>query len=183
MKHWVKTGSAELLKCGREAVITKVCELIQDVWITGMMPERWRRGTICPIHKKNDKAVCGNYRGIALLSIVYKVFMKILAWRLGPLVEDVIREYQCGFRQNRSVHHILEKCYKYKIYLYQLYVNFKQAYNSEQSKGFPSFTRIWYTGKINQINKNALKNMESAVKVEGRLLDMFEIKRLSLLWR
>lgn len=107
------------------------------------MPEEYRRGTICPIHKKKDKSVCGKYRGMALLSTVHKVFMKILARQLEPLVEDVIREYQCGFRQNRSttdhifmLSQILEKWYEYKVHPYQLYIDFKQAYDtSGHSKG------------------------------------------------
>jgi len=55
---------------------------------------------ICPIHKKVDKTDCQNYRGISLLSVIYKVFAKILAKRLSPYTEQIIGDYQCGFRRD-----------------------------------------------------------------------------------
>jgi len=92
---------------------------------------------ICPIHKKSDKTDCQNYRGISLLSVIYKVFAKILAKRLSPYTEHIIGGYQCGLRRDRStmdkifaLKSILGKCYDYNITLHQLFIDFKQAYDS-----------------------------------------------------
>jgi sorting nexin-29 len=105
------------------------------------MPQEWNTAIICPIHKKNDKTDCNNYRGISLLNIVYKIFSKVLARKLEPYAEEVIGEYQCGRRRNRStIDHmfalrmILEKCYKFNINVHQLYTDFKQAYDSINKK-------------------------------------------------
>ena len=40
----------------------------------------WREGLIVNLFKKGDKEEPGNYRGITLLSVVGKVFCKILDW-------------------------------------------------------------------------------------------------------
>jgi hypothetical protein len=48
-----------------------------------------------PVHKKGD-----NHRGISLLSTSYKMLSNILLSRLGPYTEEIIGDYQCGFRHN-----------------------------------------------------------------------------------
>jgi exonuclease III len=50
------------------------------------------------VHKKNEKTICSNYRGISLLSVL----SKILAKRLNQYIEDILGDYQCGFRRDRS---------------------------------------------------------------------------------
>jgi hypothetical protein len=66
------------------------------------MPEEWSIAVIRPIHKKGSKMDCDNYRGIAFLSVVYKVMSALIANRQVRYTEKVIGEYQCGVRQNRS---------------------------------------------------------------------------------
>jgi hypothetical protein len=45
------------------------------------MPEEWNMALYCSIHKKGDKTLCSNYRAMALLDVVYKVFSKIVSKR------------------------------------------------------------------------------------------------------
>ena len=80
----------------------RIDNLIERIWMERKIPRDWGLGVKSPVHKKNDKSVCENYRGITLLSIVYKVLAKILAWRLEPLAENIVGEYQCGFRRKRA---------------------------------------------------------------------------------
>ena len=62
---------------------------------------------IVPIHKKGDTMDCNKYRGISLLSTSYKILSNILLSRMTPYANEIIGEYQCGFRRNRStVDHI-----------------------------------------------------------------------------
>jgi len=56
---------------------------------------------IVPIHKKGDKTECNNYRGISLLPTTYKILPNILLSRLIPYAEEIMGDYQCGFRRNR----------------------------------------------------------------------------------
>jgi len=85
------------VKYGGDKLIQLIYELIKDVWRQEVMPKERTMTIICPIHKKSDKTDCQNYRGISLLSVIYKVFAKILAKRLSPYSEQIIGDYQCGF--------------------------------------------------------------------------------------
>jgi len=86
------------------------------LWNKKELPEEWKELIIVPIHKKEDKTDCNNYRGISLLPTTYKIFSNILFSRLIPYAEEVIGDHQCGFRCNRSttdhifcIRQILEK--------------------------------------------------------------------------
>ena len=63
---------------------------------------------------------CNNYRGIPLLSTLYKILLNLLLSRITPYANEIIGEYQCGFRRNRltvdhvfSIQQILEKKWEY----------------------------------------------------------------------
>jgi hypothetical protein len=48
------------------------------------LPDQWKESIIVPVHKKGDKTDCSNYRGISLLSTLYKILSNILLSRLSP---------------------------------------------------------------------------------------------------
>ena len=58
---------------------------------------------IVPLYKgKGDKCVCSNSIGISLLSVVGKLFGKVLIQRVRAGTECAIGEEQCGFRLGRG---------------------------------------------------------------------------------
>lgn len=101
------------------------------------VPDSWYEAIIIPLYKKGDKKKCDNYRGISLLNSAYKVFSRIILNRMVPYVEDCLGEYQCGFRKGRSttehlsvIGQIIEKRYEYWQNMWQLFIDFKKAYDS-----------------------------------------------------
>jgi sorting nexin-29 len=67
----------------------------------------------------------------------YKILSNILLSRLIPYADEIIGDHQCGFRGNRSttdqivyIHQILEKKWEYNDTVYQLFIDFKKAYDS-----------------------------------------------------
>ena len=66
----------------------------------GVVPMDWRGACIVPLYKgKGDKCECSNSRGISLLSVVCKLFGRVLIKRLREGTECTIGgEEQCGFR-------------------------------------------------------------------------------------
>ena len=51
---------------------------------------------------KGDRLDCNIYRGISVMSIIGKIFARVLLTRLQALVDRIDPEFQCGFRAERS---------------------------------------------------------------------------------
>ena len=65
----------------------------------GVVPMDWHGVCIVPLYKgKGDKFECSNSRGISLLSVVGKLFGRVLIKRVRAKTECAIGEEQCGFR-------------------------------------------------------------------------------------
>ena len=100
-----KTGGSDgivgkLLKYGGSEMV----HLLSAIWQEEIVPRQWRDDHIVNIFKEGDREDPGNYRGINLLSVVGKVFCKILNNRLVQCLdkEGALHEGQAGFRLNRG---------------------------------------------------------------------------------
>jgi hypothetical protein len=67
----------------------------------------------------------------------YKILSNILLSRLIPYADEIIGNYQCGIRRNKSttgqvfyVFQILEKKWEYNGTVLKLFIDFKKAYDS-----------------------------------------------------
>jgi len=70
-----------------------VWKLICQIWTAEKLSSEWRTTVICSIHKKGDKQDYNNYRGIALISTAYKVFLNYILSRLRIKAEQTIGDY------------------------------------------------------------------------------------------
>ena len=75
-------------------------------FLNNVIPSTWRSATIAPIPKSASKDPCVplNYRGISLLSCIYKMYSSVLNLRLTLHCEEnsYIVDEQNGFRSQRS---------------------------------------------------------------------------------
>ena len=82
----------ELLKYGGSGMVNLLHQLFSVVWHAELVPPQCREGLIIVnLFKKGDKEVPWNYRGITLLSVVGKVFCKILNNRLVERLDYCMR--------------------------------------------------------------------------------------------
>ncbi|KAI5718547.1 hypothetical protein M8J77_022853 [Diaphorina citri] len=141
LKNHKSTGSdnipAELIKYGGSLLYRELHKLILKIWQQEKIPDEWKKSVIIPIHKSGDKEHIENYRGISVVNTAYKVLSSLLLARLKPLAEDILGDYQCGFRGNRSttdnifaVKMINEKMWEFNRSVQYLFVDFSKAYDS-----------------------------------------------------
>ena len=79
--------------------------MVHRFWESEEMDEEWETGLLKILPKKGDKSLPGNYRGIMLLEVAYKIVANLMHMRLQVIsesVEHVDHEPQCGFRPGRG---------------------------------------------------------------------------------
>jgi len=64
----------EVIKSGGKTLRSEINKLINSICNKEELPEEWKESIIVPVYKKGDKMNCSNYRGIQLLSNMYKIF-------------------------------------------------------------------------------------------------------------
>jgi hypothetical protein len=77
---------AELTQAGGETLLSAIHKLINSIWNEEELPDEWKESIIVPVHKKDDKTDCNNYRGISLLPTTYTVLLNTLLSRLSPYI-------------------------------------------------------------------------------------------------
>jgi len=88
---------AEMIKAGSRTIHSAIHELINSIWNKEKLPEEWKELIIVPLYKKGDKTDCSNYRGISLLSTIYKILSNILLSRLTPYTGEITGNHQGAF--------------------------------------------------------------------------------------
>ena len=174
---------AELWSCGGDAACEALHRLISKIWEAERIPDQWKEALIIPAHKKGDRKLCGHYRGISLLCATYKILSDILRQRLSPMAEEILGDYQCGFRQNRStidqiftLRQILEKKWEYTGEVHNLFVDFKKAYDSIHRKGlFTIMSEFGIPKKLVRMAAVCLEGARSRVSVGGQHSDAFAV--------
>ena len=77
-------------------------QIVLQFWETEEVPLDWETGLLKILPKKGDLSYPGNYRGIMLLEVAYKIVANVLKKRLLPIEESLDHETQCGFRPGRG---------------------------------------------------------------------------------
>ena len=174
---------AELIKAGGTQLWNRLHQIIVKVWEEENLPEDWLTGLLIPIHKKGCRTDCGNYRGICLLNVSYKILAVILYDRLAIYSEEIIGDYQCGFRNGRSttdqlfiIRQIMEKAWEHNISIHQLFVDFKQAYDSIiRNVLFGIMEEFGIPSKLIRLTKATLTATKCKILIQGTLSDPFDI--------
>ena len=94
----------EMLKAGGEGVVKWLVMLFNMVWRVGVALIALRKARLIPIYKKGIRLECSNYRGIHLLSVVEKVYARVLNDRVKLMTADTVMDEQGGFRAGRRCH-------------------------------------------------------------------------------
>lgn len=133
---------------------------------SGSFPSPWKSTYINPIPKKGNKSFISNYRPISIISILPKIFSKIINNKLTPMFKHILAPQQHGFRNKKSCltnlitikHHII-KSFSNNQQTDVIYTDFEKAFdrvnhslliNKLQKIGFANPLLSWFNSFLSQ---------------------------------
>ena len=148
----------------------------------------WFISIISPIHKKGPKMDPSNYRGISLLSCIYKLFTAIINNRLKFFCKEngILPEHQLGFisgNRTSDAHLILhnlirEQCHKKGKNLYSCFVDFSKAFDSiPRDILFQKLLSKGIKGKVFNLLKKIYVNDKSKIKIGKHLSETIRVNQ------
>jgi hypothetical protein len=149
------------------------------VFCSGLVPNLWRLGIIKPLPKSSltDPRLPLQYRGIALLSTIYKLYTGLLNNRLIETAEarEIYVEEQNGFRKKRScVDHIysLTTILRHKVAanqpVFSCFVDAEKAFDRIDRKlMFLRLLELGVCGKYYWAIKSIYKDCQNCVNLNG----------------
>ena len=129
----------EIFKTSADTITPFVTVLFTTVFKSSSYPKSWTESYITPIFKKSDADDTNNYRGIALIHILAKLYSKRLHDRLmkWALENEKIISNQYGFQKNKSTvdcififHSLITKILSNNEKLYCTFVDYQKAFDS-----------------------------------------------------
>lgn len=83
-------------------------QLANACYTKGIVPQSFGDATVVCLKKSGSSANPLNYRPISLLNTDYKVYTRLLASRLKPLLPLLVAEAQGGFVPGRKIHDVID---------------------------------------------------------------------------
>lgn len=174
----------DLLKQCKCSLLHPLHKVLCQCWKEGAVPQDMRDAKIVTLYKnKGERSDCNNYRGISLLSIVGKVFAKVILTRLQKLAERVYLESQCGFRAERStvdmifsLRQLQEKCREQQMPLYISFIDLTKAFDLVSRDGlFKILHKIGCPPKLQSLIESFHTDMKGTVQFNGSCSEPFSI--------
>ncbi|CAD6192360.1 unnamed protein product [Caenorhabditis auriculariae] len=129
--------SSELLKAGGDSLYRLLARHFSKYLSEASIPEQWKTSKTILIPKKGDLTDLNNFRPISLLSVVYKLFTKVIVNRLEKQLDNFQPPSQAGFRRNYScldhIHaltQVVERHREHQMPLALAFVDYYKAFDS-----------------------------------------------------
>ncbi|KAG7300726.1 hypothetical protein JYU34_015052 [Plutella xylostella] len=178
--------SLEMLRAGGGVAASELYQLFNECWRCGAVPRDWCRAVIVPLYKgKGSLQTCNSYRGISLLSIVGKLYAKILIERVVKETEEKIWDVQGGFRKGMgctdqvfSLRSVTEKVLAKQQKVFCAFVDLEKAYDRVRRND------LWETLSVYGVDSHLTRALGSlyressaCVRINGAYTDWFDIHR------
>ena len=164
-----------MYKCGGAEMVRHLKVLFNHLLEREIVPASWQEATVVNLFKEGDPADPGNYRGIALISCLGKLYLSLWARRLADHAEGVLSDGQGGFRRQRStvdqaiaLHEILLRDKRAGKVTYTCFIDFRKAFDTVWHDGL--WKQLWESG-IRGKAWRILRNLYSSIHAQIRVGD------------
>ena len=94
---------AEFYKAFEDVITGDLLRMLEESERSGALPETVRSGDITVLHKKGRTEEIRNYRPITLLNVDYKIYAKIMGFRMREALDYFVSKEQLGFVPGRII--------------------------------------------------------------------------------
>lgn len=147
----------------------------------GIFPDRFKSTMIIPIYKSGDKSLVFNYRAIAIINVISKVFEKIIYQKVVELTSHLISAKQHGFVRNRST---LTNLLNFTEFVYNaldsslsvdvIYTDFTKAFDKVNHRILLSkLFKLGFSGSVVSWFGSYLSNRSNYVEINGSKSNCF----------
>ena len=119
------------------SVCEKMLTIMNKVLNGAEPPEEWLTSQIVAIPKKIGAIRKEDYRGVALMSCIAKLYNKVLLKRIQPILDKHLRPEQNGFRPHRgttsqilALRRVIEEASVHQTDIVIIFVDFRKAFDS-----------------------------------------------------
>ena len=174
----------DLLKHCKTTLLHSLHVLLCQCWQGALPQDMWDAKIITLFKNKGERSDCNNYRGISLLSVIGKVFAKVILIWLQKLAERVYPESQCGFRAGRStidmvfsLRQVQEKCREQQMPLHIAFIDLTKAFDLVSRDGlFQILPKIGCPPTLQSMIESFHTNMKGTVQFSGSSSRPFDIR-------
>jgi len=178
----------ELLFNGGIALEMALVELFNFMWLNLVWPDNWRRAVLIPLYKGDgSKLDPTNSRMLAMMSVVAKLFEKVLDVRLRLWSERVgmLSDLQGGFRAKRGttdqmfiLNEIIAMRFREQgLPVYMTFIDVRKAYDRVWRPG------LWFklreagvTGRTLSMLRVMYSKVLRTVMINGSLTEEFDVE-------
>ena len=94
-----------MLKLSKKSILKPLKLIFENCLRTRLFPDQWKKANVL-IHKKGDKQLIENYRGVSLLPICGKIFERLIFNSLFNyfIENNLLSLHQSGFVPSESLY-------------------------------------------------------------------------------
>lgn len=152
-------------------------KLINLSFETGIFPEVLKLAKVTPIHKKESKLDYLNYRPISLLSVISKIYEKLIYTRIYDYLttNKLINPKQFGFRTKHSTNHAtisiteqIKSMMDNNDVVCGIFIDLEKAFDTVNHKILvEKLNQYGLRGNVNKLIESYLSNRKQYVSIKG----------------
>lgn len=166
----------DIIKQSVNLIANPLSFIISRCMMNGIFPDSLKHTIIKPLHKKGSRSCTDNYRPVALIPILSKVFEKVIYNRILSFLDkkEIISEEQNGFRKARSTSlaafkllKTIGECLNMHIPIAVLFLDMSKAFEFVCHRRLLSkLYKYGIRGPAYEIIKSYLKNRTQCVVIQ-----------------
>jgi len=184
----VSTGLWKLALTGSTALRDLVLQLFSGCLSLSFFPSAWKTSVIVPLVKDDKKErTMSNVRPISLQSCLGKLFMKVMAHRLGGMFarHPILNPAQRGFIHGGSIAKCIDELLdawehgrERKSEMYTLFYDIAQAYDSVQRDVLlRAMQRLRMPDSFVELVSDSLTGLTSCIRTAYKVTRRFDVQR------